>query len=568
MPTSSSSSFSSSSSSAIVLDLLHDVIVAMACREYGEGRVFIHTDRIGGLRTGHGDNPKEFWRKILEWTSKKSSNELIRVGLVINTQPSASDKINSMKPVSVDKLKISDLALADLSKYDCIYIVGLLDSVSSAVTQRLESFVENGGGLAIEYPNIGGEDINVLRSIEDIYCYSSERLLTSNAYWTIDGGNHYVFYNDAEISFMSTLRQADFSEDWTILMTNIPYIVTTTTTTSPDEILDFDRNSGSEFGISFIGAMQNGIVTLDPGSESLSSSSSQSSLSSSSIDSTSSSSENVNWDICDNILAEWRMDDNTNTPIVQSQSNDFRLTGEFISGGVQLNTENRHVTGKVNGALHCNAASADYIVTPTSTLLNFGNGTSDSPFSISLWVYPTSSIILARDILRKGYEGTPKTDGWDLYAANTNALHLKMYDGKGITGYRGRWTANNALVANTWNHIIVTYNGVGGTTAYNGVRIYVNVVRKDTIDYNSGAYTAMNNINEPIYMAHSAVGNDFDGYIDQVVVFDKALSMVEMQALYNLGRGTKECKGEYWRTSSSSSSSYSSSSNSSSSSSS
>ena len=299
---SSSSSYvenwsSSSSSSSAFLDIMHQVIVAMASREYGEGRVFIHTDRIGGFGTGHGDNPKEFWRKILEWTSKKTSNELIKVGLVINTQPSASDKIRSMVPISVDKLSISNLATVDLSQYDCIYMVGLPNSVSSVVTLKLEAFVENGGGLLIEYPNRGAEDINVLRNIEGIYCYSSERLFTTNAYWTIDGGNSYVFDDNAQISFMSTLRQKDFSEEWTILMTNVPNVVTTTTTTSPNEVLTFDQNSGSEFVVSFISAMQNGIVILEPGSESESSSSSsteiRSSSSSSSGDSNSSSSSSL-----------------------------------------------------------------------------------------------------------------------------------------------------------------------------------------------------------------------------------------------------------------------------------
>jgi len=43
--------------------------VALATREYSEGRICIMTDRIGGYRTGHGDNLLLFWRKLLEWTA-------------------------------------------------------------------------------------------------------------------------------------------------------------------------------------------------------------------------------------------------------------------------------------------------------------------------------------------------------------------------------------------------------------------------------------------------------------------------------------------------------------------
>jgi len=258
----------------MIIDVLNEVLVSMACREYGEGRIFLHTDRIGGFKTGHGDNPKEFWRKILEWTSKKHTNELIKVGLVLNTIPDASDKINSLKPISVKKLSISELSTKNLSDFDCIYMVGLPSRVSSTVTQKIKTFVENGGGLILEYPNRSKENINVLRDIENIYCYSAERLIFTNSYWTLDGGEHYVFYNDAEISFMSTFKQEDFSSSWTILMTNISHAVTTTTTTASNVILDFDQTIGSEFSIGFISAMKNGIVFLEPSEYSTSSSSS------------------------------------------------------------------------------------------------------------------------------------------------------------------------------------------------------------------------------------------------------------------------------------------------------
>jgi hypothetical protein len=124
-------------------------------------------------------------------------------------------------------------------------------------------------------------------------CHSADRLLFTNSYWTIDGGNHYIYYDPVEISFMSTLRQNDFSEEWTILMSNIPNVVITTTTGN-ENILDFNLSSGSEFVISFISSMQNGIVEIeeDVSSSSSSESSSFSSSESSVIGSSSSISSN------------------------------------------------------------------------------------------------------------------------------------------------------------------------------------------------------------------------------------------------------------------------------------
>jgi hypothetical protein len=397
--------------------------------------------------------------------------------------------------------------------------------------------------LVIEYPNIGGESINVLSGIENIYCYSSQRLIATNAYWTIDGGNNYVFYGNAEISFMSTLRQADFSEDWTILMTNIPNVVTTTTTTASDEILDFDQYSGSEFTISFISSMQYGIVVLEPGSESTSSSDSSESSSSSSADSLSSSSENINWDLCDNIVAEWRMDDNKNTSIVQSIPNNFLLTGKFTSSGGDVNTQDRSVTGKISRALNFDDVLLDRVVTQNNTNLNFVSGTSDLPFSISLWMYP-HSINATQKIMEK-------IDVWYLRIANYGGLTFTINNG---AKFIQKSTTTSRLNLGQWNHIVVSYDG---SASVNGINFYLDGGLWAVGSTLAWLYSYMGNDNSAL--AFSGAVYPYNGYLDQVVVFNKQLNQVEIEALYNLDRGTTDCKGEYTKTSSSSTSSSSSS---------
>ena len=286
---SSRSSSSSSSSSGIAQASIYP-IVALATRSYGEGKICIHTDRMGGVQTGHGDNPRGFWRRIFQWVSSKGANDLIRTGLVINTSINSADRINTFSPISVEKLTIPQLSFRDISGFDCLYIVGLPEEVSDNVTSKIEEFVREGGGLILEYPNNGGENINILRDVEEIFCYSAERILYTYAYWTIVGGEHPIFDGDVDIAFMSTLRQSDFSSNWNVLMTDVPHTVTTTTVTSPDQALDFGKSSASEFGISYTTAMQKGIVTLQTGEYVISSSSSSSSSSLSSESSSSSSS--------------------------------------------------------------------------------------------------------------------------------------------------------------------------------------------------------------------------------------------------------------------------------------
>lgn len=255
---------------------------AIAVREYGAGRICIHTDKISSAQTGHQANPKNFWRKMLEWTSGKSSEEVINVGLVISSDPASADKMHSLNPVNVKKITVDDIALNKLSKYNVLYLSGLPSEISSQAKQNIKTFVEAGGGIVIESPDRGGENINVIEEIESVYCYSSERPLDTLAYWTETGSTHYMYHENVDIAFMTTLREEDFSSYWSILMNSVDSTVTTTTVTS-EVVYKYDKTSSLEFAIGFISTMQNGIVHLEIGEESSSSSSSSDSSSSSSV---------------------------------------------------------------------------------------------------------------------------------------------------------------------------------------------------------------------------------------------------------------------------------------------
>ena len=264
-----------------MVDSVITTYAAIAVRECGQGRICIHSDAISSAQTGHQANSNAFWRGMLEWTSRKSPKEVIRVGLVISTRPESADKIHSLNPISVKKISLADISLNKIDKYDMLYFSGLPDEVSNTVTENIRAFVEDGGGVIIESPDRGNENINVLTGIEDVLCYSAERPLDTLAYWTEAGSSNYMYYEDVDVAFMTTLREEDFSSEWSILMNNVPSTVTTTTTVS-QIIYDYDKASSLEFAIAFISAMQNGIVHLETGEESSSSSSSSLSSSSSS----------------------------------------------------------------------------------------------------------------------------------------------------------------------------------------------------------------------------------------------------------------------------------------------
>jgi hypothetical protein len=272
-------------------DSISTIYAAIAVREYGAGRICIHTDRISPTQTGHQANSAAFWRGVIEWTAKKATSEIIRVGLIISTRPESANKLHSLNPVSVKKISMTDISLNKIDDYDLLYFSGLPDEVTDRAAANIKEFVEAGGGIVIESPDRGDENINVIRDIEDVFCYSEERPLDTLAYWTEVGSSHYMYYDGVDIAFMCTLRESDFSSQWSILMNNVATTVTTTTL-AESNVFNFDKASSLEFAIGFISSMQNGIVHLETGEESSSSSSSpssSSSSSSSSVDSSSSS---------------------------------------------------------------------------------------------------------------------------------------------------------------------------------------------------------------------------------------------------------------------------------------
>jgi len=251
--------------------------VGLAVRDYGAGRICIHTDRMAGAQTGHGANPIGFWRDVFQWTSQKGRGETIRVGLIVNRNPFSSNRMHSFRPIEVTKIEFDELSLWDLSEFDLLYMAGLPDYVAALSADQIASFVGDGGGLIIESPDRGGENINVLSSIENLYCYSGDRVLDSLGYWTLEGVDHYVYLASAKITFMSGMREDDFSAAWSILITDVESYVTTTTTTPPQVVYDFGKDGQSEFAVSFVSAMQDGLVVIEPGEDFVSSSQSSSS---------------------------------------------------------------------------------------------------------------------------------------------------------------------------------------------------------------------------------------------------------------------------------------------------
>jgi len=180
------------------------------------------------------------------------------------------------------------------------------------------------------------------------------------------------------------------------------------------------------------------------------------------------------------------------------------------SGVSVRNTNLYHSVGKVLGALDFNGTTdvvdcqSDFVFT--------------KPITFCAWIFP---------------------QGWGEDAKGTVAtnarFNVRIVDTNETVGISsnislgGAGSANNAIVLNTWTF-------VAGTRTTTGIaNIYVNGKLSGNPDQDSE--TPVNGVTNLFIGAGSAATRAFDGLIDNLMIFDRVLTPIEITKLYNAGRG-------------------------------
>jgi len=163
---------------------------------------------------------------------------------------------------------------------------------------------------------------------------------------------------------------------------------------------------------------------------------------------------------------------------------------------------------------------ADYIDCGDSDDFSFGNGSSDSPFTVSTWVYAEGSSTFPF------FDKYPDAGTWSLREYRieifgTDKVVLIIYDGSETA--RHEIYSNSLITRDQWQHVVITYDGRGGADAGDGVKIYINGSESTTTINSYGNYVAMENTTSPVRIGR--IGSTYaDGKISQCCVFDYVLS--------------------------------------------
>jgi hypothetical protein len=186
-----------------------------------------------------------------------------------------------------------------------------------------------------------------------------------------------------------------------------------------------------------------------------------------------------------------------------------------------------YTNGEVGQAFVFNG-STSYIPVPASPGLNIGTG---SGLTIECWIQPNAAF-------NANVSGAPiiewdsaTTDGLQLWAQGALAVNIKDTSGNAHKFQ----TANGMLTTNNFQHVALTYDKSSGNAViyYNGVPVtnvnFGSITAQTTYPVNIGRRTG-----QPI-----GRGDTYGGLLDELSLYNRALSSNEISAIYIAGSAGK-----------------------------
>ena len=183
-------------------------------------------------------------------------------------------------------------------------------------------------------------------------------------------------------------------------------------------------------------------------------------------------------------------------------------TGQMIS----MSTSTSPIPGKIGQALRFDGTG----------YIDIGNvGAYTSNFSISLWLKQNVTPAAEASVIEKR---NAQTAGWAIGISSSNNLIWRTFNGGGqfnITGNGGGFTMANAV----WYHVVIVHTSGSATIYVNGVdRTLTHSITDPAADTTATRIAFQN-----------GGSTKFNGLIDDVRVYNRALSVQEVKDLYALG---------------------------------
>ncbi|MDP2668785.1 MAG: LamG domain-containing protein [bacterium] len=224
------------------------------------------------------------------------------------------------------------------------------------------------------------------------------------------------------------------------------------------------------------------------------------------------------------LIGWWKLDGASSGSIANNTTVGFEDASGSGNNGIAKNngTGMAWTAGKIGlGAVDFDGVD-DYASTT-----NLAGITNTTPFSVSFWRNSTD------DSVRGCMVCTARSDSpYDGVWVQMETNHSITFAIDGTPGTKSRNIRSTATPGlNTWHHIVATYDG---SDTIGGLKLYVNGVSGYTTVGDTGSGTITNR-SWRIGAAQDPIGNYFKGKIDEVRIYNRALSAAEISQLYNYG---------------------------------
>lgn len=183
-----------------------------------------------------------------------------------------------------------------------------------------------------------------------------------------------------------------------------------------------------------------------------------------------------------------------------------------------------YAPGKVGECFEFGVVSSTggFVGVPSSPSLVFSNG-----FTSEAWINFNANCSMYGTILTKGQDGYYVTNDWVMALRSGGKLSAFV----NVAGNLQGLICNTAMSPGVWNHVAITYDG----THLLG---YVNGVLDGATNIPGPLQTSDGPLRIGLYSAVSGFGPFFGG-IDELSLYNRALSASEIQAIYNAGSAGK-----------------------------